>query len=462
MWFGDKVTCSTAEDMWLNEGWASFCEIIYLEDIYSHESYLKTMRHEHAEVLRAAHKKDGGYHALNNIPQEHTYGEHAYHKGATVTNTLRGYLGDSVFYDAMTAYLEHFAWQSVSSKDMRDFLTEYTGLDMTAFFDAWVFTPGTPHFSIDSTRTLEIGAGYLVDIYLKQKYKGAEFLADNNILEIAMVDQHSNFHIDTVHFSGKTGHSAKSVFFKPKAIFLDPFEKINDATTDNFHFFTETGEHEFPDTYCTITVDELPDSALFRVTHNWAAPDSLKTPVEGLRISTYRYWEIEGIVPDGIKAKGSFYYDRNSYLDEDLILSDSDSAVILFRENSSEDWREITQSRFGIWNMGLIYVEDLKPGQYTMAVWDTHLDITSGTPFNNEIKIYPNPSRGILNFSFPEKGKYTILLFDAKGAKLDQFTINGRKKTWKWQGDQAFSGVVFVHVYEGNELLTIRKLIFTH
>ena len=213
MWFGDKVTCSSAEDMWINEGWASFCDIFYLEELYSYDEYITTMRHEHREMLRTAHKTDGGYYALNNIPQNHTYGDHAYDKGATVTNTLRGYLGDSLFYDAMSAYLNHFAWQSVSSFDMRDFLTDYTGIDMTGFFDAWVMTPGTPHFSIDSSRITEGDASFMVDIYLNQKYKGADFLADDNILEVTFVDENFNFQSDTIHFSGKTGHSVKYLSF---------------------------------------------------------------------------------------------------------------------------------------------------------------------------------------------------------------------------------------------------------
>ena len=58
---------------------------------------------------------------------------------------------------------------------MRDFLTSHTGIDMTGFFDAWVFTPGSPHFSIDSTTVLELNDGFQVDIWLKQKFKGAEF-----------------------------------------------------------------------------------------------------------------------------------------------------------------------------------------------------------------------------------------------------------------------------------------------
>jgi len=84
---------------------------------------------------KSAHIIDGGYWSLNNIPQQVTYGKTAYDKGGTVVNTLRNYLGDSIFFDAMTAYLntDSIAYHSMSSYELRDFLSEYTGINMTPF-----------------------------------------------------------------------------------------------------------------------------------------------------------------------------------------------------------------------------------------------------------------------------------------------------------------------------------------
>lgn len=461
MWFGDMVTCSSAEDMWLNEGWATFCALYYLNDLYSYEEFINNMRHEHREVLRTTHKKDGGYYALNNIPQEYTYGSHAYDKGGSVTNTLRGYLGDELFFASMTAYLDHFRYQSVSSENMRDFLTDYTGINMTPFFDAWVMTPGTPHFSIDSIRITEGDASYMVDIWLKQKYKGADFFADNNILEVNFVDHNYMVHSDTVHFSGETGHSVKYLNFEPKTVFLDLFEKIGDATTDYYRFFTEPVEYTFSDTYFRIIIDQLADSAMVRVTHNWVAPDDVKIPVEGLRLSPYRHWKIVGVFPEGMKASGRFRYDYANYLDDDLILSDSDSVVILYRTGPKDDWHEIPQTRFGKWNIGYVYTDELFAGEYTLAVWDKILGVADQNQKGKIVNIFPNPSKGKLNFHFEKRGNYKVLMFDGKGSLLNQFTFNGKTKSWKWKDLKAFTGIVFVHVYEEKELLTIKKLVFT-
>ncbi len=467
MWFGNKVTCSTAEDMWLNEGWATFCDIYYKEIIYDHEVFITEMRETHKDVLQNAHIVDGGYWAVNNIPQEVTYGKTAYDKGGTVVNTLRNYLGDSVFFDAITAYLnaDGIAYNSVSSYDMRDFLTDHTGINMTPFFDAWVMSPGTPHFSIDSAVITEGSASYMIDLWPKQKYKGFDFLADDNIVEVTLVDEKFNFYTDTIHFSGKNGHSKKvydmaQMPHKPVAVFIDLFEKTNDATTDNFRYFTEPEDYEFPLTYFTLFIDELADSSLIRVTHNWVAPDSLKVPVEGLRLSPYRHWKIEGIIDESFKASGKFFYNVSGNLDNGLITSINDSVVILYRKTTADDWIEIPQIRTGVWTVGNIVVDEILPGEYTLAVWDK--EIVGYPDYNSnpdDIKIYPNPSRGRLNFKFPNSGNYNIQVYNESGILVDNFKINSNRGTWKWSPDSDSSGFVMIKVFENGKPLTTKKVV---
>lgn len=467
MWFGNKVTCSTAEDMWLNEGWATFCELYYLEGLYSYDQFITEMRDMHKGVLQRGHNIDGGYWALNNIPQEYTYGNTAYDKGGTVVNTLRNYLGDTVFFDAITAYLntDSIAYHSVSSYVLRDFLTDYTGVDMTPFFDAWVMTPGSPHFSIDSMLVADDGSGYVVDVWLKQKYKGFDYLANSNIIEVTFMNEDFVSYTDTIHFSGKFGHSVKYISYEnmllePVVAFLDMYEKVNDATIDNYKYFTEPIGYSFPKTYFQLFIDEQCDSSLVRATQSWVSPDSLKVPVEGLRISPNRYWKIEGIFADNFQAYGKFFYNHTGYLDDSLILSENDSVVILYRENTFDDWHEIPQRRIGGWSVGKIEVETVLPGEYTLAVWDRQLvELPQHEKESENIKIYPNPSSGKLNFKFPRKGKYSIMLFDEEGKRISQFVINARRYSWNWKSDNVSPGVKFVHVSEKGKVLTTKKVV---
>ncbi len=458
MWFGNKVTCSTAEDMWLNEGWATFCELYYLEGLYSHTAFLDAMRTMHKDVLLKAHEIDGGYWALNNIPQNVTYGKTAYDKGGTVVNALRAYLGDSLFFESVKAYLNNFAYQSVSSEQMRDFFTSYTGIDMSGFFDAWVFTPGTPHFSIDSSRVTPEGNQFKVDIYLQQKFKGADFLAQDVVVEVGFMDGHFQFQTDTVHFSGAAGHSVKLLDFNPVAVMMDPFETACDATTDSYKIFTEPQEYTYPDSYFKLYLDACTDSSLLRVTHHWAAPDTLKTPVEGLRISNYRYWQTEGLLDNSFQARGRFYFSQGGYLDGDLIQSSADSVVILYRAHSSDEWQMVDQELVGTWMIGYIFVNDLQLGEYTLAVWDKTIVSADAIPdLEKQIQIYPNPSKGEVTFVFPVRGNYRVVLTNENGFSVGEFEVSGKEARWSPEFPQ--KGLILVSVFKGKELLETKKVI---
>ncbi len=459
MWFGDEVTCSTAEDMWLNEGWATFCELYYRTGLYSEELFRTMMRDMHNDVLKKAHIIDGGFWPLNDIPQDVTYGKTAYDKGGTVANTLRAYLGDTLFFDAMTAYLDQFAYQSVSSYDMRDFLTSYTGIDMGGFFDNWVFTPGSPHFGIDSVLVTEGDASFMVDLFLKQKRFGYDFLGDDNIVEIAFVKDNFDFVTDTVHFSGATGHSVKFIDFEPRAVLLDPLETTNDATIDSYRFFNQPQDYAFPEVIFKIMIDELSDTALIQVTNNFAAPDTLKTPVEGLRISPNRFWKIDGILPEEFHAQGRFYYDAVTVWDNELIIDENDSLVILYRDHPRNDWHYVPQTRIGNWNMGYVYVEDLQLGEYTPAVYDKTI---VGVPENTDakkVKFYPNPAKKKLTIEFTERGHYTIRFYNEKGWLLKELTVNGRHAVWRWEPYEVAPGILVAEVINNGKSIATEKIL---
>ena len=458
MWFGDKVTCSRAEEMWLNEGWASFCEMYYLEGLGEHNLFLEQMHQRNVKVLKSTHVTDHGYWALAGVPQEYTYGSTSYDKGAVVVYTLRNYLGDSLFSKAMTAYLQQYAYRSAGSRDLQNFLTDYTGIDMKPFFDAWVFTPGTPHFSIDSSRTTATGDNFRVDIYLHQRYRAADYLADNNILEIGFLKDDFSVVTDTVHFSGKLGHSVKTIGFKPLAVMVDPFEKTADATVDAIHVFKAPENYSFPDTYFQLFVDELNDSAFVRVTHNQVAPDTLKYPIKGLRISPGRYWLVEGFVPEGTRSRGQFYYSNSNYLDGDMNLTDNDSIMILYRSNAADEWHYVPQYIFGGPTIGYIYVEDIRPGEYVLAALQRdHLGIMQKQV--NDFKIYPNPVRGKLNFSFKDKANYNINIVDSSGRIVEDFIFSGKKTTIRLKSSSP--GIFVVSVTKNGKYFASKKVVFS-
>ncbi|HYG50334.1 MAG TPA: M1 family metallopeptidase, partial [Flavobacteriales bacterium] len=149
-WWGDLVTCLTAEEMWINEGMARWSEAYFFEKLSGYTGYMNDIRPNHKNVVYKAHVDDGGAYALNGVPANATYGTTTYNKGADVVHTLRGYLGDSLFFTGLKSIISNFKFKNISSYQFRDHLNTIPGINVTNFFDDWVFQPGFPEFAIDS------------------------------------------------------------------------------------------------------------------------------------------------------------------------------------------------------------------------------------------------------------------------------------------------------------------------
>src|SRR5688572_14387829 len=108
-WWGDLITCRTAEDMWINEGTAVFCEHVFTEDFYGRDQYLTNIRADVKELIRVCHlpdpNGDDGYWPLSGVPLNHTYGATTYNKGALMIHSMRPYLGDSLFFAGLKQLL---------------------------------------------------------------------------------------------------------------------------------------------------------------------------------------------------------------------------------------------------------------------------------------------------------------------------------------------------------------------
>ena len=146
-WFGDLVTCKDWSHIWLNEGFASYFEVLY---------------HEHRDGKNAFHyallQKLGGW--LQN-PNDSTgivtreydspmqqFSFRAYPKGAWVLHMIRSQIGADAFRHFMKAYLERYRYQSVSTADLNRVLEELTGRSFDQFLDQWVYHGGHPDLEV--------------------------------------------------------------------------------------------------------------------------------------------------------------------------------------------------------------------------------------------------------------------------------------------------------------------------
>lgn len=150
-WFGDKVTCGAWNDIWLNEGFATFGEhVAYEKLIMSNADFLNYLLGEKNYITSVA----GGsvYVADSNLGNINSIfsGRLSYSKGGYVVRMMKWVLGDTAFYQALKEYhaRPNLAYSYARTADLNTSLLTSTGKDFTEFFNDWIYGQGYPTYDI--------------------------------------------------------------------------------------------------------------------------------------------------------------------------------------------------------------------------------------------------------------------------------------------------------------------------
>lgn len=472
-WWGDLITCETQEDMWINEGMATYSGHLFKEWQYGYNSYLTGIRAQHDALLKQLHHKENGFKAISGIPHALTYGDHVYKKGADVAHTLRSYLGDSLFFGSIKYVMQQKAFQSINSAELKDLMQTSSGKNLSDFFTNWVFNGGWPHFAIDSVRVIQqSGSNYTVSVGIKQKRYGAPNLYNNVPLEISFFRPNWSRDIRKINFSGAAQQYTFALNFEPKSTILNYDSKIGDATSADIRTLKTLSAQNLNFGRVRITVTNTgADSSLIRVAHNFVKPDPFKNNPTNAMISDQRYWKIDGILSNGFNAKARFTFDgtkaylsNNGYLDTLLTRVNGDSIRLYYRKDAGDDWKMVKPYVFNSLTLksGYVEIDTLKIGEYTFANFGdtTAVGLKEYARGNNQLQLYPNPAKKKveLNLSGVNDFYTSIDITDVNGKQVYQeFVSPSSHKTISCE--QFTSGVYMVNVRNGAKLLVSRKLI---
>ncbi len=463
-WWGNLVTCRTAEDMWINEGSAVYCEYVFTEEFNDRNAYEAAVRSEHKNLLRTCHIEDEGYWPLSGVPQEHTYGNTTYLKGADMIHTLRAYLGDSLFFNGLSELLEQNQFSDMDAIEYRDDLSAITGVNLDDFFADWIFQGGWPHVSIDSMTVVPNGLQYDVTVYLKQKLVGRTNYGNQIPVTLTLRDNDWNTFEQTIHSSGVNNTVTVTVPFPPTTGYLNRDELISHAVTGTYSTFNSTGTKSLGHANLTLQVQAITDSVYFVAEHNWAAPDPVQDIASGNMISPQRYWRIDGIWNSGFNTNATFRYNgqtsgANSYLDHLLITGSEDSVILLYRPNRSVDWYEFPTYTKAMGNpndqSGSINATNLLKGEYAIALKGQHLALEEQAKAA-EVSLYPNPTSGFVTIETTAELD-RIVISDPVGRIVDQQLEPGLKTnlvTSSWE-----KGTYWVTGYNDGNLVFNKLLI---
>ncbi|MCX7994064.1 MAG: M1 family aminopeptidase, partial [Fimbriimonadales bacterium] len=159
-WWGDMVTCATWNDIWLNEGFATYSEALWLEyrNGTSDPAALRT-----AMLNRRPSSLDGSVYRYDTSSVNTIFSSNfAYRKGAWVLHSLRWVLGTERFFDLLARYRQRFAYSHVTTADFQAVAEEVWGGDMDWFFQPWVYGTGAPSYAWGWTTTTVNGKNYLL------------------------------------------------------------------------------------------------------------------------------------------------------------------------------------------------------------------------------------------------------------------------------------------------------------
>lgn len=146
-WFGDHVTCSYWREIWLNEGFASYSEYLFREQIQNGNA-LGWMNATHTNVMSSP---GGSVNVPDTTDVSRMFsGRLTYDKGAAILHTMRSIINnDSLFFSGLRLYLQTYGGSTASVPQFKALMENHSGLNFSDFFQEWYYGEGFPTFSIE-------------------------------------------------------------------------------------------------------------------------------------------------------------------------------------------------------------------------------------------------------------------------------------------------------------------------
>ena len=150
-WFGDKVTCGSWKDIWLNEGAATYLAALVTEELDGPVSFQDwrfwTIDNITSQPGGSVYLTDNDTLNVNRIFSSRL----SYNKGAMVFHMLRYKMGDTNYFQALRNYLadQDLAYAYAKTPDLQSHLEAQSGMDLDEFFNDWVYKQGYPTYNIN-------------------------------------------------------------------------------------------------------------------------------------------------------------------------------------------------------------------------------------------------------------------------------------------------------------------------
>ena len=231
-WFGDKVTCGSWSDIWLNEGFATYLSGLCYEFILP--SFWERFRQ--ARIKSIISKPDGSVFCPDTTNIARLFDNRlSYAKGAMILHQLRWIIGDSAFFSGLRNYLDDagLSYGFARTQNLKSHLESSSGQDLTWYFNDWFTGEGFPTYQVNWSQTNDTLA---FTVNQTQSDPSVSFF------EMSIPLKFKNQTRDTLirFFNSYSGQAFNVMIpFAVDSVIFDPDYQL---ITGN-HAFTDIGEH---------------------------------------------------------------------------------------------------------------------------------------------------------------------------------------------------------------------------
>ena len=150
-WFGDKITCGSWTDIWLNEGFAT-----YLSGLcYEHLAPIYWMQFRKVRIKEIITQADGSVYCTDTTNVSRIFDSRlSYAKGAMILHQLRQIIGDSAFFASLYNYMNgQLAYGFARTEDLKSYFESSCNRSLTWYFNDWFWGQGYPSYKINWGQT---------------------------------------------------------------------------------------------------------------------------------------------------------------------------------------------------------------------------------------------------------------------------------------------------------------------
>ncbi len=263
-WFGDKVTCGSWKDIWLNEGFATYLASMVIQNFDGEAAFVS----DKSAMITSITSNTGGAVYLTDTEATDVNrifsSRLSYKKGAMVLNMLRFKLGDTNFFQGLRNYLNdpELAYGYAITSDLQGHLEATSGMNLTEFFNDWVYNQGYPIYNITANN---LGDGQAkITINQSQSNASVNFfempvpirLTGNGGQELDLVLENTT---NAQQFIVNVPFTVTGVVFDPKK---DIISKNNSATLSATTFELESKVVIYPNPTTSIVTVAMPRSII--------------------------------------------------------------------------------------------------------------------------------------------------------------------------------------------------------